>query len=163
MQDLNTTGAVVGTVWGLSMWALLSYFWMTTEMIVMLSVFLGIDFILWVFRAWQADNTEVKSSLMAKGLFRKLTRWLFPFIVIGAAKFGGITDPTALTYPIVGILIVSEAYSSIRHIYNINTGKDLSEIDAFGMLIEKIWGMIWFTIKKLISLVEGGANEKKEG
>ena len=58
--------------------------------------------------------------------------------MIGALKWAWVSNPESLSYAIVGIIIVSEGYSCLRHIYTINTGKDLPEIDAFELILQKV-------------------------
>ena len=39
---------------------------------------------------------------------------------------------------LMSLLIVGEGYSALRHIYRINTGKDLPEIDVFTIIVQKV-------------------------
>jgi hypothetical protein len=52
------------------------------------------------------------------------------------AEIDGVA--TFCTHIVMGILIASEGYSIIAHIYNINTGKKLPEQDVLSTLVEKI-------------------------
>jgi hypothetical protein len=53
---------------------------------------------------------------------------------------------------------VSEGYSCLRHIYTINTGKDLPEIDAFELILQKVLPLFSEKLGKEIKPTE----EKKE-
>ena len=71
------------------------------------------------------------------GLLKKVTRWILPFIVAGALNWTGMPTEILLT-AIIWIIVFSEAYSIIWHIYAINTREELPEIDAFKMLLWKL-------------------------
>lgn len=43
---------------------------------------------------------------------------------------------------IVGMIVFSELYSIIGHIYSINYGQELPETDAFKMLLERLVKLI---------------------
>ena len=43
---------------------------------------------------------------------------------------------------IVGMIVFSELYSIIGHIYSINYGQELPETDAFKMLLERLTKLI---------------------
>ena len=78
--------------------------------------------------------------------------------MIGALKWAWVSNPESLSYAIVGIIIVSEGYSCLRHIYTINTGKDLPEIDAFELILQKVLPLFSDKLGKEIKPTD----EKKE-
>lgn len=80
----------------------------------------------------------LESKLMVRGLIKKLTRWCFPFIVIGVLRGAGFDSTELITTAMLSILIVAEGYSVIGHIYSINYKQALPEIDALKMLFEWI-------------------------
>ena len=67
----------------------------------------------------------------------------------------------SVSYAIVGIIIVSEGYSCLRHIYTINTGKDLPEIDAFELVLQKVLPLFSDKLGKEIKPT-AAIEEKKE-
>ena len=160
MQEVNTTWAIAGMFWGVSLSAILGYFWMSIEMTTILWVLLFADFILGVTRARYFNRASVTSTNMYKGLTRKITRLALPFIMIGALKWAWVSNPESLSYAIVGIIIVSEGYSCLRHIYTINTGKDLPEIDAFELILQKVLPL--FSDKLGKEIKPTAATEEKE-
>lgn len=109
------------------------------------------DFILGVADAYLLDRTQVKSSVATKGLFKKISKFLLPIIVVVVLKGAGFENTDAITKSIMGILIFAEGYSIIGHIYCINTGKQLPEIDAFE-----------FVIKRIIELIKPKIEEPKK-
>lgn len=137
-NNISLTGTVLGIWWGISLSMALDYFRVSGEIVMILSVCLILDFILWVADAYTKNKKKVTSKEMFKWLFRKITRRLLPFVVILILKWIGYDDVHTLTNSIFWILIATEWYSVIGHVYSINTGKTLPEIDAFEMLIEKI-------------------------
>lgn len=71
-----------------------------------------------------------------------MTRWLFPFIVVGIFKWAWIDDMTTVTNMLLSMLIITEWYSIIGHIYSINTWKEMIEIDAFEMLLKLVLNLL---------------------
>ncbi|MDO4713968.1 MAG: hypothetical protein Q4B28_04990 [bacterium] len=67
-----------------------------------------------------------------------MTRWGLPFIGVLILKGAGIENTKPLSDTIMAMLVIAEGYSIIRHIYNINTGKDLPEMDVFDILMRKL-------------------------
>ena len=68
----------------------------------------------------------------------KITKLLLPMIVVIVLKWVWFNEMDFLISSIMWIMIVSEWYSIIWHLYSINTWKQLPEIDAFELLISKI-------------------------
>lgn len=65
---------------------------------------------------------------------------MLPFLLSGVAHGAGFDQDYvqgAMT-ALMSLLIVGEGYSALRHIYRINTGKDLPEIDVFTLVVQKI-------------------------
>ena len=67
-----------------------------------------------------------------------MTRRLLPFIVVWIFRWAGMEDMSTIVNMILSMLIITEWYSIIGHIYSINTGKDILEIDAFETLLQLI-------------------------
>jgi hypothetical protein len=67
-----------------------------------------------------------------------VTRRLLPFIVVWIFRWAGMEDMSTIVNMILSMLIITEWYSIIGHIYSINTGKDILEIDAFETLLQLI-------------------------
>lgn len=126
----------VNIAWGLTLWVILEYFWIGGETLIILSAMLVLDRIFWVVDAYMQGTLE--SKLMVRGLIKKLTRWCFPFIVIGVLRWAGFDSTELITTAMLSILIVAEGYSVVGHLYSINYKEQLKEIDALKMLFERI-------------------------
>jgi phage-related holin len=123
-------------VWWISLGVILEYFWMTQETLIILTVMLVLDWIFWVINAYIQWNLQ--SKLMVTGLVKKLTRWLLPFIVIAVMRWAWFDSVNLVSTCILSILIVAEWYSVIWHIYSINYGEQLEEIDALKLLFQRL-------------------------
>lgn len=126
----------VNIAWGITLATILEYFWIGGETLIILSVMLLLDRVFGVVDAYMQGTLE--SKLMVRGLIKKLTRWCFPFIVIGVLRGAGFDSTELITTAMLSILIVAEGYSVIWHIYSINYKQSLPEIDALKMLFEWI-------------------------
>lgn len=126
----------VNIAWGITLATILEYFWIGGETLIILSVMLLLDRVFGVVDAYMQGTLE--SKLMVRGLIKKLTRWCFPFIVIGVLRGAGFDSTELITTAMLSILIVAEGYSVIWHIYAINYKQQLPEIDALKMLFEWI-------------------------
>lgn len=136
MWEASGAGAVLNIAWWVTLWALLNYFWMSSETLIILTVMLILDWIFGVINAYMQDNLQ--SKLMVNWLIKKLTRWCIPFIVIAVLRWAGFENIELISTSILSILIVAEWYSIIWHIYSINYKQSLPEIDALKLLIERI-------------------------
>lgn len=145
--------AITNVAWGLTLWAILEYFWIGGETLIILSAMLVLDRIFWVVDAFMQGTLE--SKLMVRGLIKKLTRWCFPFIVIGVLRGAGFDSTELITTAMLSILVVAEGYSVIGHIYSINYKQTLPEIDALKLLFE------WIS-KLFRGKVEDTLKEEKE-
>lgn len=128
--------AFANILWGLTLWAFIEYFWISSETLIILSVMLLLDWIFGVVDAYIQGN--LKSKLMWLWLVKKLTRWCFPFIVIGVLRWAGFASTELITTAMLSIMIVAEGYSVIWHIYAINYKQELPEIDCLKILMGKI-------------------------
>lgn len=137
MNNLNFLDALKGIFGGIALTGILNYFGMSGEMLSILSILLLVDFIFGVLRA-KYKKESITSDNMSRWVIRKMARWCIPFIVVAIFRGAGIDGAERLSNTIMGILIVAEGYSILRHIYNINTNKDLPEIDVFDALMKKL-------------------------
>lgn len=126
----------VNIAWGITLWVILEYFGIGGETLIILSAMLLLDWIFWIVDAFMQWTLE--SKLMVRGLVKKLTRWCFPFIVIGVLRWAWFDSTELITTAMLSILIVAEWYSVIGHIYSINYRQQLPEIDALKMLFERV-------------------------
>ena len=127
---------IVNVAWGFTLATILEYFGIGSETLIILSCMLILDRIFGVVDAYMQGTLE--SKLMVRGLIKKLTRWCFPFIVIGILRGAGFESSELIATAMLSILIVAEGYSVIWHIYSINYKQQLPEIDALKMLFEWI-------------------------
>lgn len=127
---------IVNVAWGFTLATILEYFGIGHETLIILSAMLFLDWLFWVIDAYMQGTLE--SKLMVRGLVKKLTRWCFPFIVIGVLRGAGFDSTELITTAMLSILIVAEGYSVIGHIYSINYKQQLPEIDALKMLFERV-------------------------
>lgn len=132
----ETEWLFTGLLWWIGVATILDYFWIVHDGFVIMSVMLILDRWFWIASAYFLWE-KVESRTMRIGLVKKCTRWLLPFIVAWALKWTWFPVDNLIT-AILWIIVFSEAYSVIWHIYSINTKEKLPEIDAFKMLIWKL-------------------------
>lgn len=129
--------ALVGLLGGLSIAGVLDYFSISGEWLIVMSVMLIVDFIFWIIAAhtrWE----KIESSKWQLGLVRKLSRWVIPFAVAWWLKWTWMGGMEELTTAILWMIIFSELYSVIWHIYSINYKEELPELDSFKLLLNGI-------------------------
>ncbi|MBO7691740.1 MAG: phage holin family protein [Methanobrevibacter sp.] len=71
--------------------------------------------------AYIEDKQQVTSEKMWKGLAKKISKLLLPLIVVLVLKGIGFENLEMVVTTIFSILIITEGYSIIGHIYSINT------------------------------------------
>ena len=131
-------------LWGLWVASILDYFGIVHDWFFIMSIMLILDWIFWIASAYVLGE-KVESRTMRLWLVKKCTRRILPFIIAWALKRTWFPVEWLITC-IIWIIIFSEVYSVIWHIYSINTKEKLPEIDAFKMLL---WKLATF-FKKLI-------------
>ena len=138
--------ALIGVVGGLSVAGILEYFSISQEGLIVMTVMLILDMVFWLLSA-KSRWEKIESKRMSEGLIKKVCRWLLPFIVAGWLKWTAMPWIEWLITVIVGMIVFSELYSIIWHIYSINYKEELPEVDAFKMLLN---GLVKI-LKNLIS------------
>jgi hypothetical protein len=128
----------ISILWGISFWSLLSYLWIDWETLSIFAVVLFLDFFFWIIDVYLFDKSLITSKKAWRWLLNKITKLLLPMIVVIVLKWVWFKEMDFLISSIMWIMIVSEWYSIIWHLYSINTWKQLPEIDAFELLISKI-------------------------
>jgi len=133
---------------------ILTYFWLTAEWLIILTVFLWVDVLFWLLDSYiVAKNTS--SNKLIEWLARKFTRRALPFIFIAALRWVWYDWIEMMANVVMSVLIISEWYSILWHIYSINYWKKLPEIDALKALMEKVADIFRWELSKK-------TDEKKE-
>lgn len=127
---------IVNVSWWLTLAAILEYFGIGGETLIILSAMLILDWLFWIVDAYLQGTLQ--SKLMVTWLVKKLTRWCFPFIVIWILRWAWFESSELIATAMLSILIIAEWYSVLWHIYSINYKQQLPEIDALKMLFEWI-------------------------
>ena len=130
-------GLLFGTLWGLGVAGILDYFQIDWQGLIIMTVFLVLDFLFWLASA-KARWEKIESQKAQKGLVKKMTRRVLPFIVAWGIAWLELPWLHWLITTIMGIIIFSELYSIIGHIYAINYWEQLPEMDAFKILMGKL-------------------------
>lgn len=142
----ETEWAIVWILWWIGISEILNYFSMSSEWLIIMTTMLVLDLIFWLLSAksrWQ----QIESKRLQEWLMKKMTRRLLPFIVVLWLKRTWFSWIDWLVKVVMWMIIFSELYSIIWHIYSINYKEELPEIDAFKMLLNSITKML----KKLIN------------
>lgn len=138
MWEFSTGGAVASVAWWLTLAGILEYFQLSWEVTAIFATLLILDFVFWVSDAYIEDRQQVTSEKMWRWLAKKVCKFLLPLIVVLVLKWIGFENLEMVITTVLSILIITEWYSIIWHIYSINTWEHLSEIDAFSLLIDFI-------------------------
>lgn len=141
MWEFNTTGAVVSVAGWVTLAGVLEYFHLSYEVASIFAALLVLDFIFWVSDAYIKDKQQVTSAKMWRWLAKKVSKMMLPLIVVLVLRWVGFENLEMVVTTIMSILIITEGYSIIGHIYSINTWETLSEIDAFSLLLDFIIGI----------------------
>lgn len=146
MWEVSTWGTIATVAWWFGLAAILEYFQVSSETLIILSVMLALDYIFGVTDAYITDKQSVTSTKMRQWLVKKLTRWMLPLVVIAVLRWVWAWDLEYISMVIFSILIITEGYSIIWHFYSINAGKQLPEIDCFEMLLNFIINIFKWTL-----------------
>lgn len=135
-ESIAVTNAITGGI----IWLALEYFWMSSETVIIMTILLILDFIAGICEVYIKDRENLSSTKAWQWLAKKTTRWLLPFIIIIVLKWAWLEDTNYLASAVCWIIIVSEWYSILSHIYTINQpwNGHLPEIDALSALIQRV-------------------------
>lgn len=143
----ETEWALIGLVGGLSVAGILEYFSISKEWLLVMSIMLIIDFIFWIVAAKVRGET-IESKKWQEGLVRKVSRWVIPFIVAWWLKRTWMGWIEELNLAILWMIVFSELYSVIGHIYSINYKEELPELDSIKILLNWIAKLLKGLINK---------------
>lgn len=143
----ETEWALVGIIGGLSVASMLEYFSISSEGLIVMSAMLVIDFVFWIIAA-KARGETIESRKMQLGLIRKLSRWVIPFVVAWGLKWTWMWGIEELVVAIMWMIIFSELYSVIRHIFSLNYKEELPELDSFKLLLNWIAKLLKSLVNK---------------
>lgn len=156
----ETQWALFWIFWWLTVAWILEYFSISQEWLIVMTVMLLLDLIFWLLSAksrWQ----QIESKRLSEWLVKKTVRRLLPFIVALWLKRTWMPWIEALITAIVWMIVFSELYSIIWHIYSINYKEELPEVDAFKMLLNSLVKIIKNLINKKNDEIEPKDEEKK--
>lgn len=153
----STTGAVASFAWWITLASILEYFNLSWEVTVIFAALMVLDFIFWLLDQRVKDKQQITSTRMWSWLAKKVSKMLLPLIAVLVLRWIWFENLDIVVTTIMSVLIITEGYSILGHVYCLNTGKTLSEIDAFSLLLDYI---IWIFKQNLPK--EVGPKEKKE-
>lgn len=133
--------------WWLTVAWILEYFAISQEWLIIMTVMLILDLVFWLISA-KARWEQIQSKKLQLWLIKKMTRRILPFIVALWLKRTWMPWIEALITAIVWMIVFSELYSIIWHIYSINYKEELPEVDAFKMLLNSLVKIIKSLINK---------------
>lgn len=157
----ETEWAIVWIFWWIWVAEILNYFHMSWEWLIIMTTMLVLDLIFWLLSAksrWQ----QIESKKLQEWLMKKMTRRILPFIVVLWLKRTWFAWIDWLVKVVMWMIIFSELYSIIWHIYSINYKEELPEIDAFKMLLNSITKMLKNLINKKNDEIEPKDEEEKK-
>ena len=140
MWEFSTTGAVASVAWWITLASILEYFHLSGETAAIFGALMILDFILWLADQRVKDKQQITSTRMWNWLVKKVSKMLLPLIVVLVLRWIWFDNLDIVVTTIMSILVITEGYSVIWHIYSLNTWETLSEIDAFSLLLDYI---IW--------------------
>ena len=148
METYSTWGVVAEVAGWITIWSILAYFWLEAQALLTLSIFLWVDVLFWLLDSYFVTK-DTSSKKLVEWIARKFWRRSLPFICIAALKWIGYDNIDTLATMVMSILIISEAYSILWHIYSINYCEKLPEIDALKLLMQKLSDFFrWLITKK---------------
>lgn len=152
--------ALIGIVGGLSVAGILDYFSINEEWFVVMSMLLIVDFIFWIVAA-KVREEAIESKKRQEWLIRKISRWVIPFLVAWWLKRTWMWGIEELNLAILWMIVFSELYSIIWHIYSINYKQELPELDTFKLLLNWIAKLLKWLVTKNSKKIEEKEEEEE--
>ena len=143
----ETEWALIWIAGWITMAGILNYFSISWEWLIIMSVMLVLDFVFWIIDAKVRWET-IESHKCQQWLVKKMTRRVLPFLIAWWLKWTWMDWIAELVAVIVWMIVFSELYSIIWHIYSINYKEKLPELDSFKLLLNWIVKIIKTLINK---------------
>lgn len=143
----ETEWALIWIAGWITMAGILNYFSISWEWLIIMSVMLVLDFVFWIIDAKVRWET-IESHKCQQWLVKKMTRRVLPFLIAWWLKRTWMDWIAELVAVIVWMIVFSELYSIIWHIYSINYKEKLPELDSFKLLLNWIVKIIKTFINK---------------
>lgn len=137
----------VNIIAGVWVAGILDYFSISQEWLVVMSVMLFIDFLFGIISA-KSRGENIESKKRQHWLVKKVVRRVLPFIVAWWLTRTGMEGMDILMNTVIWMIVFSELYSIIGHIYSINYWEELPEADAFKMLLNGLVKLLKNLINK---------------
>lgn len=152
MGEVSTWGAIASVAGGVTLAGVLDYFHLWYEVTSIFAALLILDFIFWIADAYLEDKQKITSTRMWRGLAKKLCKLMLPLIVVLVLRGVGFENLDMVVTTIMSILVITEWYSIIWHIFSISAWKTIPEIDAFSLLLDFIVNIFKQKLPKTESL-----------
>lgn len=128
---------------------------LSSESYMILTVLMLVDLVVGVIRAVVIGGGRAfKSYKLASGLLSKFLVLCIPLLLVWAGRGAGM-DFTMLGQWGIGVLVLSQVYSTLGHINAIRLKEDTTEWDAIGAIQKRLRNVIEALI------VDGHSKEKK--
>lgn len=137
MEAYSTWGVIAEVAGWITIWSILAYFWLEAQALMTLSIFLWVDILFWLLDSYFVTK-DTSSKKLVEWIARKFWRRALPFITIAVLKWIGYDNVETISTIVMSVLILSEWYSIIWHIYALNYKEKLPEIDALKWLITMV-------------------------
>lgn len=150
MIDRNVKS--VGYIWGTSFGALCVYTGLEQEVIIILAVFVAIDFITGIASSI-SRNQSIASKRMIRWTLAKTLLLMTPFLISLVGIVVGRNLMPIITL-FLSIFAVAELYSIIGNIYELHTGETQQEQDAITMLYKTMLNFIKSKLDRLYKSID---------
>lgn len=157
METYSTWGMIAEVAGWITFWSILAYFWLEAQALMTLSIFLAVDIIFWLLDSYFVTK-DTSSKKLVEWLARKAWRRALPFILIAALKWVGYDWIDTISTIVMTVLILSEWYSIIWHIYALNYKEKLPEIDC----LKRLFWMIADLFKWQLPTKNKDLSDKKD-
>ena len=105
MHEISTWGMVAEVAGGITIWAILSYFWLTTQALMTLTIFLWVDVLFWLLDSYIVTK-DTSSKKLVEWIARKFWRRSLPFIFIAALRWVWYENIETMATMVMSILII---------------------------------------------------------
>lgn len=117
---------------------LLDWFGIHRQALYIYVAFLAIDIILGITHSYMVDKRSITSTALGVGIWKKISRVILLPLIYAAFKGVGVDGGEMVLNLILPAFILSEFYSTVRHIVFFNTKKDMPEMDAFEYVVKLV-------------------------
>lgn len=132
--------------------AVIEYVWISPDMITLLAMLMILDVVTWITKRLALGKRDITSRKLWVGMVSKVFILAMLLLLAWAFKITTLGNEMAIAI-VIGGFVFAEMYSSIQNIYIMLSKKEVTEYDAFTIIIGWLLAFVRNRIEKTLDIL----------